>query len=53
MDWGLDDREFGGLRIGFTRARDGEKKVGYLVTGWEDNEGMRDHTGTFFPLPTW
>lgn len=53
MDCGLDVREFGGLKVRFRRARDSEKKVGYLVTGWANNEGMRNHIGTFFFLPTW
>lgn len=49
-DWGLDGREFGGLRMGFGRVGVREKKRGYLVVVWEDNEGMRNNTGILSPL---
>lgn len=52
-DWGLDGREFGGLRTGFGRVGVREKKRGYLVVVWEDNEGMRNNTGILSPLSTW
>lgn len=52
MDWGLDGGEFGGVRMAFGSIGASEKKGGYLVIGWEDNEGMRGNMGTLSLLST-